>query len=240
MARVTLRTRRASLRKKVCVVFPCLFVFRDPAQDILKPRPFINAVCLAGGKQGVDHGCPLCGVVVTAEQIVLAPCVGPAAQELLPFHPLEVFVHDVTVALDGSGEVLQQTHGHAGAPGAMFIEEEPVSRHHVHHTPYISLHRAALFIVYYRQCALVHLNVVAGDVAAGVLDHRLFSEWCPQDSASYGQEPIRNLCPGVLPLPPEVLVLWNAFLFQQGLDCCPFLPGLALDLFDLFACKHVS
>jgi len=30
-------------------------------------------VCLAGGKQGVDHGCPLCGVVVTAEQIVLAP-----------------------------------------------------------------------------------------------------------------------------------------------------------------------
>ena len=81
----------------------------------------------------------------------LAPCVGPAAQELLPFHPLEVFVHDVTVALDGSGEVLQQTHGHAGAPGAMFIEEEPVSRHHVHHTPYISLHRAALFIVYYRQ-----------------------------------------------------------------------------------------
>ena len=60
-----------------------------------------------------------------------------------------------------------------------------------------------------------------------------------QAAASYGQEPIRNLCPGVLPLPPEVLVLWNAFLFQQGLDCCPFLPGLALDLFDLFACKHV-
>ena len=48
-----------------------------------------------------------------------------------------------------------------------------------------------------------------------------------QAAASYGQEPIRNLCPGVLPLPPEVLVLWNAFLFQQGLDCCPFLPGLA-------------
>ena len=113
-----------------------------------------------------------------------APCVGPAAQELLPFHPLEVFVHDVTVALDGSGEVLQQTHGHAGAPGAMFIEEEPVSRHHVHHTPYISLHRAVLFIVYYRQCALVHLNIVAGDVAAGVLDHRLFPEWCPQDGAT--------------------------------------------------------
>ena len=50
-----------------------------------------------------------------------------------------------------------------------------------------------------------------------------------QAAASYGQEPIRNLCPGVLSLPPEVLVLWNAFLFQQG---------LALDLFDLFACKH--
>ena len=48
-----------------------------------------------------------------------------------------------------------------------------------------------------------------------------------QAATSYGQEPIRNLCPGVLPLPPEVLVLWNAFLFQQGLDCCPFLPGLA-------------
>jgi hypothetical protein len=76
--------------------------------------------------------------------------------------------------------------GHAGAPGAMFIEEEPVSRHHVHHTPYISLHRAVLFIVYYRQCALVHLNIVAGDDAAGVLDHRLFPEWCPQDGASYG------------------------------------------------------
>lgn len=86
----------------------------------------------------------------------------------------------------------------------------------------------------------VHLNIVAGDDAAGVLDHRLFPEWCPQAAASYGQEPIRNLCPGVLPLPPEVLVLWNAFLFQHGLDCCPFLPGLALDLFDLFACKHVS
>lgn len=86
----------------------------------------------------------------------------------------------------------------------------------------------------------VHLNIVAGDVAAGARDHRLFPEWCPQYGASYGQEPIRNLCPGVLPLPPEVLVLWNAFLFQQGLDCCPFLPGLALDLFDLFACKHVS
>ena len=86
----------------------------------------------------------------------------------------------------------------------------------------------------------VHLNIVAGDVAAGARDHRLFPEWCPQDGASYGQEPLRNLCPVVLPLPPEVLVLWNAFLFQQGLDCCPFLPGLALDLFDLFACKHVS
>ena len=86
----------------------------------------------------------------------------------------------------------------------------------------------------------VHLNIVAGDVAAGVLDHRLFPEWCPQDAASYGQDSIRNLCPGVLPLPAEVLVLWNAFLFQQGLDCCPFLTGLALDLFDLFACKHVS
>ena len=82
------------------------------------------------------------------------------------------------VRIPGSGaghpqatEVLQQTHGHAGTPGAMFIEEEPVSRHHVHHTPCISLHRAALFIVYYRQCALVRLNIVAGDVAAGVLDH---------------------------------------------------------------------
>ena len=32
----------------------------------------------------------------------------------------------------------------------------------------------------------VHLNIVAGDVAAGVLDHRLFPEWCPQDGASYG------------------------------------------------------
>ena len=32
----------------------------------------------------------------------------------------------------------------------------------------------------------------------------------------------------------------ECLLFQQGLDCCPFLPGLALDLFDLFACKHVS
>ena len=51
------------------------------------------------------------------------------------------------VRIPGSGEVLQQTNGHAGAPGAMFIEEEPVSRHHVHHTPYVSLHRAALFFV---------------------------------------------------------------------------------------------
>ena len=51
------------------------------------------------------------------------------------------------VRIPGFGEVLQQTHGHAGAPGAMFIEEEPVSRHHVHHTPYVSLHRAALFFV---------------------------------------------------------------------------------------------
>ena len=58
--------------KKVCVVFPCLFVFRDPVQDILKPRPFIDAACLAGGKQGVvDLGHPLCSIVVTAEQIVL-------------------------------------------------------------------------------------------------------------------------------------------------------------------------
>ena len=47
----------------------------------------------------------------------------------------------------------------------------------------------------------VHLNIVAGDDAAGVLDHRLFPEWCPQAATSYGQEPIRNLCPGVLPLP---------------------------------------
>ena len=39
-----------------------------------------------------------------------------------------------------------------------------------------------------------------------------------QAATSYGQEPLRNFRLGVLPLPPEVLVLWNAFLFQQGLD----------------------
>ena len=76
--------------------------------------------------------------------------VGPAAQEFLPFHPLEVVVHDVTIALDGSGEVLQQPHGHAGAPGALLVEEKPVSSHHVHHAPHVTPHRTVPFIVYYR------------------------------------------------------------------------------------------
>ena len=66
------------------------------------------------------------------------------------------------------------------------------------------------------------------------------SDYDRKAAVSNRQKPFRNDFTGILPLPPEVLVLWNAFLFQQGLDCCPFLPGLALDLFDLFACKHVS
>ncbi len=70
------------------------------------------------------------------------------------------------------------------------------------------------------------------------MQHR--SDYDRKAAVGNRQKPFRNDFTGILPLPPEVLVLWNAFLFQQGLDCCPFLPGLALDLFDLFACKRVS
>lgn len=58
--------------KQVCVVFCALFIFRDPVEDIFKPGPFVNATRFAGRQQGVDHGRSLCGIVVTAEQIVLA------------------------------------------------------------------------------------------------------------------------------------------------------------------------
>ena len=37
-----------------------------------------------------------------------------------------MLLHDVSVAMDGSIEVLQQTHRHAGAPRAVLVEEEPV------------------------------------------------------------------------------------------------------------------
>lgn len=53
------------------VLFP-EFVLRHPAQDILKPCPFIHAMGLAGGQQGIDHGGSLRGLVVPAEQVVLA------------------------------------------------------------------------------------------------------------------------------------------------------------------------
>ena len=44
----------------------------------------------------------------------------------------------------------------------------------------------------------------------------------------------------VLAFPPEVLMLRDAFLFQQGLDGDALLAALRLDLFNLFSCKHIS
>ena len=58
-------------REQIRVDLPALFVLRDPAEDILKLGPFINAAGLAGGEEGVDNGGSLGGIVIAAEQIVL-------------------------------------------------------------------------------------------------------------------------------------------------------------------------
>lgn len=58
-------------RKQIRVVLPALLVLRDPSEDILKPGPFINTACLAGGEEGVDDSGSLGGFVIAAEQIVL-------------------------------------------------------------------------------------------------------------------------------------------------------------------------
>ena len=61
-----------------------------------------------------------------------------------------------------------------GAPRTVLVEEEPVASHHVHDTPHVPLHRAVLLVVYYRQCALVHLCIVAGqDVRPKQVVYRL-------------------------------------------------------------------
>ena len=52
-------------------VFLTQFIFGYPADDIFQPGSFVNAASFAGGKQGVDHGGSLGGIVISAEQIVL-------------------------------------------------------------------------------------------------------------------------------------------------------------------------
>ena len=58
-------------REQIRVVFPFLFVFRDPAEDILEPCPFIHSAGLTGGEERVDHRGSLGRFVVPTEQIVL-------------------------------------------------------------------------------------------------------------------------------------------------------------------------
>ena len=65
-----MRPRRPVSREELREVLPAQFVFGNAAEDILQPRPFVNAAGFAGGKQGVDHGRPLCGIVIPAEQVV--------------------------------------------------------------------------------------------------------------------------------------------------------------------------
>ena len=59
-------------RQKIREVFLALFVLWDAAKDILEPGPFVHAVSLAGGKQGVHHGSSLGCLIIAAEQVVLA------------------------------------------------------------------------------------------------------------------------------------------------------------------------
>ena len=58
--------------QKIREVFLALFVLWDAAKDILEPGPFVHAVSLAGGKQGVHHGSSLGCLIIAAEQVVLA------------------------------------------------------------------------------------------------------------------------------------------------------------------------
>ncbi len=101
-------------------------------------------------------------LILLARLEELASGMRPTAQKQFPFHPLEVLIYAVAVALDGSLEVFQQSHRHAGAPGAVLIEEEPVFRHHVQDAPYVSLNGTVLLVVDHRQRALVHLYIIAG------------------------------------------------------------------------------
>ena len=85
----------------------------------------------------------------------------PASEQQFAIHSLEVLIHDIAVALDGTLEVLQQAHSHAGTPRAVFVEEEPVSGHNVHNTPHITPLRTVLLVVYPRQCTLIYLNIIS-------------------------------------------------------------------------------
>ena len=93
-------------RQKIREVLLSQFVFRDSAENVVEPGPFINTTGLAGGKQGVDHGCPLGGLVIAAEQIVLTPnSKGPDAI----FHHVVVYL--VTTVGNIQGELLDDIVG---------------------------------------------------------------------------------------------------------------------------------
>lgn len=62
---------------------------------------------------------------------------------------------------------------------------------------------------------------------------------CSSEKFRHRKDPLGYLFSDVLALPPEVLMGWDAFLFQKLLYREPFLAALRQDLFDLFSCKHI-
>jgi hypothetical protein len=58
--------------KQIGEVFFAQFIFRHSAKDIFQPGPFVYATGFASSKQGVHHGRSLGGIVIAAEQVVLA------------------------------------------------------------------------------------------------------------------------------------------------------------------------
>ena len=58
--------------KEIGEVLLAEFILRHSAEDVLQPEPLINSVGFAGGEEGVYYGRPLRGIIVTAEQVVLA------------------------------------------------------------------------------------------------------------------------------------------------------------------------
>ena len=81
-----------------------LFIFRESAQDIFEPCPFIHSARLAGGQQGIDNCGSLGGFVIAAEQIVLPSLcwqcryVGIIAYCIV-FKLVSVLVHNIMIGI---------------------------------------------------------------------------------------------------------------------------------------------
>ncbi|MPM53989.1 hypothetical protein SDC9_100761 [bioreactor metagenome] len=85
----------------------------------------------------------------------------PTAEHFLALHALKAFVCLIPIGLDGAIVVLQQFECRLGASGTKVIVENDLSGVRIAHDPHVAFDRTVLFIVDYRQCALIHLDVVA-------------------------------------------------------------------------------